>query len=121
MSVCPQCGEMTSGISCRPDPISIGGQDFEPIRWGAERGGRARVIDFKCRDCNTPPGGVHHPGCSVERCPACLGQALRCPCFGYHDVEDEVDDNSRPVGTDRLRRRVRSRARCRAHLFLRHH
>jgi hypothetical protein len=107
MSVCAHCdGEMTEGISCRPDPIAIGGEAFEPIRWGdeGENRSRARRVDFNCSDCCTPPGGVHHRGCRVERCPACLGQALGCPC---------VDDPD-PF-------RVRRRSRCTAHLLPRHY
>jgi len=60
-----------------------------------------------CSDCLTPVGGVHHPGCCVERCPACLGQALGCPCFAELEEEEEEE-----------RARVRSRARrCSLHLF----
>jgi hypothetical protein len=97
---------MTEGISCRPDPITIGGEDFEPIRWGDEREikTKARPVHFNCSDCDTPPGGVHHPGCCVERCPACLGQALGCRCS---------DDADPP--------RTRRKARCTAHLFPRHY
>jgi hypothetical protein len=89
MAVCASCEqEMTDSISCRPDPIKIGDRVFDPIRWGAER--PRRRVDFPCVDCSAPPGGVHHPGCCVERCPACLGQALGCPCFG---VDDDYDDD----------------------------
>lgn len=38
-----------------------------------------------CPDCNTPPGGFHHPGCDDERCPrghvtmdGYLEQAISC-------------------------------------------
>jgi hypothetical protein len=33
-----------------------------------------------CRDCATPQGALHHPGCDAERCPRCLGQAISCGC-----------------------------------------
>lgn len=36
--------------------------------------------DLFCHDCGTPRNGLHHPGCDVERCPLCLGQAIACPC-----------------------------------------
>ena len=123
MAVCPQCsGEMTEHISCLPDLINIGSQDFEPIRWGKERSSRGRVIDFDCRDCGTPPGGVHHPGCCVERRPACLGQAFGCPCFYDPDADDDSYEVAVPRDIDAVPRRVRRRrrARCRAHLFRRH-
>jgi hypothetical protein len=143
MAICQQCeGEMMDGISCLSDPITIDSESFEPIRWGDEREAARWVIDFPCRDCHTPIGGVHHPGCCVERCPACLGQALGCPCFAtdadadadtdadtdadYGDDEkfgggygggagDHTDD-----GDDDLAAHVRISTRCRAHLFLRH-
>jgi hypothetical protein len=117
MAVCSQCnGEMTEHISCLSDLINIGGEDFEPIRWGKERDSRKRVIDFDCRDCGTPPGGVHHPGCCVERCPACRGQALGCPCFYDPDAEDYAYSDTQPH-----RVRQQRRARCRAHHFRRHY
>lgn len=33
-----------------------------------------------CHDCLTPPGGLHHPGCDMERCPRCKEQMLTCQC-----------------------------------------
>jgi hypothetical protein len=33
-----------------------------------------------CRDCGTPSGGLHHPGCDVEDCPNCGMQAIACDC-----------------------------------------
>jgi hypothetical protein len=72
MAVCRQCdNEMKTPTSCRPDLIAIRGRLLEPVRWGAERGRERWVVDSPCRDCNTPVGGVHHPGCCLERCPAC--------------------------------------------------
>ena len=80
MAVCRQCNsEMQTPTSCLPDLIPISGRLFAPIRWGAERESRRWVVESPCRDCNTPVGGVHHPGCCLESCPACRGQALGCP------------------------------------------
>lgn len=36
--------------------------------------------DGNCHDCLTPPGGLHHPGCDMERCPRCHGQLITCRC-----------------------------------------
>ena len=147
MAVCPQCeGEMMEEISCLSEPIPIGGDFFDPIRWGDEKKRSRWVIDFPCRDCGTPVGGVHHPGCCMERCPACLGQALGCPCFGTDDddvadfLDDDEDDDTRSTRSTRgtrdtgdgrgdgdggadegdLAAHVRISIRCRAHLFHRY-
>jgi hypothetical protein len=114
MAVCPTCqGEMMEGISCLPDPIRIGDEFFEPIRWGAERENRGSVVDVACRDCATPPGGVHHPGCCLEQCPACRGQALGCPCFGDPDADAMPFDRR----GDTCPHHGRTRTRCGSHIF----
>ncbi len=77
MAICSHCGgEMTEGISCLTDPIVIDGKAYAPVRWGQELRPRHRYEPEECRDCGTPLGGVHHPGCCMERCPACHGQAI---------------------------------------------
>lgn len=35
----------------------------------------------RCHDCNIARGGLHHPGCDMERCPACGGQLISCGCL----------------------------------------
>ena len=41
----------------------------------------------RCHDCNIAPGGFHHPGCCLERCPKCGGQLISCGCLD--DEEEE--------------------------------
>jgi hypothetical protein len=104
MAICSHCGgEMTDGISCLTDPVLIGGKAYAPVRWGQELRPRHRYEPEECRDCGTPLGGVHHPGCCIERCPACHGQAISCGCFAEPDC---VYASLRP-------------ARCRSHVLRR--
>jgi hypothetical protein len=80
MAICEHCDEeMTVAAGCKPEPILIRGDLYMPIPWGSEPGGWA--ARGRCGDCAVLPGGLHHPGCDVERCPACGGQALGCSCM----------------------------------------
>lgn len=83
MAICKWCDqEMTAGstVSCEDnESIEIGGRDCFSIRFMPKDLGR-------CHDCNVAPNGFHHPGCDMERCPACGGQLISCGCLD--DVED---------------------------------
>jgi hypothetical protein len=110
MAVCGACGgEMMDGVSCSSDLIMIDGKGYEPIRWGEERRSKHWPLPDSCTDCRVPVGGVHHPGCCVERCPGCGGQALGCLCFD----RETWSSTGATCGYERARAR-----RCAQHLFL---
>jgi len=86
MAICTFCGnEMIDGVGCREGPLRIEGADYEPIRWGDEKGYSFHDRTARCGDCGTPRGGVHHHGCDLEQCPVCHGQAIWCGCMD--DIE----------------------------------
>ena len=35
----------------------------------------------RCHDCNAKSGHTHHPGCDMEVCARCGGQAAFCECM----------------------------------------
>lgn len=57
----------------------IEGADFPRIDDGkgkADRGADKQA----CHDCAVAKWQLHVPGCAVERCPRCGGQAISCAC-----------------------------------------
>ena len=78
-ATCKYCGkDMTSDEGrkgCKWPFVEINGQIY------------ARDVVYydtgiHCHDCGiiNKPGTLHHPGCDIERCPICGGQAICCEC-----------------------------------------
>lgn len=84
MAICEWCElEMTDErvTSCPANHfVEFPGGEGLPAIWYIDTGRR------RCHDCNIAPGGYHHPGCDMERCPRCQGQLISCGCL---DEEDE--------------------------------
>jgi hypothetical protein len=83
MAVCFVCNqEMTAGGSCVEAPLRSleDGEVYQRIKYGDEGQDSGAAEGEPCGDCRCCPGGYHHPGCDIERCPKCSGQALFCSC-----------------------------------------
>ncbi len=63
----------------RETTVRIGGHVMSRIRWGKE-GRDWASARIPCSDCAAIKGEFHVPGCDLECCPACRGQAISCGC-----------------------------------------
>ena len=99
MAVCGWChGEMTTAISCTVDVFHRSGRRFDMIPFGSEPGRRSS--GDRCGDCGVVRGGWHHPGCDLQRCPACGLQLMSCGCRFDEDEPDASDSLVEPLGVD---------------------
>lgn len=105
MAVCTWCdNEMTTGASCSVEVLHRGGTPVAMLPWGSERGWRRDArAGHRCSDCGVAPGGFHHLGCDLQRCPVCGGQMFTCGCrFDEDPPEDDwpedEDDDAEEVG-----------------------
>lgn len=80
MAVCEYCKqEMSDHVGCTLETYNdMPGGPHKRVPHNGPR---------RCHDCGCPPGKLHHPGCDMERCPGCGGQAISCDCIS----EDEED------------------------------
>jgi hypothetical protein len=86
MAICVDCErEMTTAASCTVTTLHLGDQPFPMAR-------HRRSGDGRCGDCGVEPGGYHHLGCDLARCPRCGRQLITCGC-PFDELDDGVDED----------------------------
>jgi hypothetical protein len=71
---------MVSAETCTVAHAVLVDARYQRVRYGGETDDYGAGSGARCHDCNVAPGGLHHPGCDVERCPRCGGQQVTCAC-----------------------------------------
>lgn len=95
-SICDWCKQDMADPDTRTCTLATyegyaGHDHVDRIRFGYERGADALMPDETCNDCGVRAGAYHHPGCDVEQCPVCFGQAIGCDCPADSDTDSDDD------------------------------
>lgn len=93
MAICTDCGnEMTTGVSCVVGVLHQGGRAYPLAPHPRPRRSRSAHGAGTCGDCGVAPGGLHHIGCDLQRCPRCGWQLISCDCR-FDELAAEHDDD----------------------------
>ena len=94
MAICQDCNqEMLTASSCTVSALNVRGVAFDLVPYG--RDGTAGPGRSRCGDCGVEPGGLHHLGCDMARCPRCRGQLFGCGCPFDEFAGEEDEDGER--------------------------
>lgn len=77
-----------AGSQNEPEYQFSDGRSLVRVRYGEEEHDW-RAECGPCHDCLAVAGEFHVPGCDVEQCPSCGGQAMSCGCRYEGDQEPE--------------------------------
>ncbi len=79
--ICPICKQdMQKADGCIPHSYGkAAGNGLGAVKYPAIPE-NTQTDGGRCHDCNALAGQLHHPGCDMERCPKCGGQAIGCGC-----------------------------------------
>ena len=93
MAICDWCDqEMKTADGCTGNnTITIKGKLYDTIPYDPDYVLSDDAADpiVRCHDCKVKSGQMHHPGCDMERCPACGGQIIGCGCLDEEDFGND--------------------------------